>query len=90
MRNPVAALSAADRNRRLRASFDAGDRVRQDRRNPSVWLVSSTTYPNIWYRVKNGQSCGCAGFAHRGICRHLIRVSWEIHLLRKQHTEVAA
>ncbi len=84
MRNPVAALSAADRNRRLRASFDAGDRVRQDRRNPDVWLVSSKTYSNVSYRVHDGRSCGCAGFAHRGICRHLCRVSWEIHQSRKQ------
>ena len=84
-RNPVAALSVADRNRRLRASFDKGDTVRQDRRNPDVWLVSSSQYANVHYRVRDGRSCGCAWFARTGqACRHMVRVSWELHQQRKQ------
>ena len=86
VRNPVARLTPDDRTRRLRASFDKGDRVRQDRRNPEVWLVSSSTHPNVWYRC-NEITCGCYGFLHKGICRHCVRVSWEKHKLRKQTRE---
>lgn len=84
MRNPVAALTAEDRTRRLKMSFEKGDRVRQDRRNPDVWLVSSSTHPNVWYRVRDGRSCGCEGFRRYGICRHMVRVSWERHQLKKE------
>lgn len=89
-RNLVAALSPDRRNHLLRKSIDAGDRVRQDRRNPEVWLVSSATYDNVSYRVRDGQSCGCYGFKYRGMCRHLVRVSWELFQLKKQAEMVAA
>lgn len=82
--NPVARLSREDRRRRLDASFAKGDRVRQDRRNPEVWLVSSSTYPNVWYRCDE-ITCGCAWFRQRhSPCRHMVRVSWEKHRLRRQ------
>ena len=82
--NPVARLSVADRNRRLRMSLAKGDQLRRDRRNPDVWLVSSASHANVWYRVQDGRSCGCVGFQQRGICRHLVRVSWECWQLRKE------
>ena len=88
--NPVARLSAADRNRRLQMSLDKGDRVRQDRRNPDVWLVSSATHSNVWYRVRDGRSCGCEGFRQRGICRHLVRISWERFTAKRAAAAVAA
>lgn len=77
-------LSREKRNAALQKSIDKGDRVRQDRRNPEVWLVSSSQFPNVWYRVRDGRSCGCEWFARTGApCRHLVRVSWELHQLRK-------
>jgi hypothetical protein len=40
--------------------------------------------------VKDGRSCGCEWFARTGSpCRHLVRVSWELHQLKKRK-EVAA
>jgi hypothetical protein len=83
-------LSRDKRNQFLQKSFTLGDQVKQDRRNPDVWLVSSSTHANVWYRVKDGRSCGCAWFARTGApCRHLVRVSWELHQLRKQRKEEA-
>jgi len=82
--NLVANLSTERRNHLLRKSIDAGDRVRQDRRNPDVWLVSSSTHANVWYRVRNGQSCGCEWFRQRETaCRHMVRISYELHMARK-------
>lgn len=92
MTHPVARLTVEDRNRRLRLSIEKGDRVRRDRHNPDVWLVSSSSHPNVWYRVQDGKSCGCTGFRQRRMCRHLVRVSWEVFQERKRAraTEVAA
>ena len=88
--NPVAALSREDRARRLRDSFAKNDRVRQSRTNPDIWLVSSSTYPNVWYKVNRVTcTCGCAGYLHRGVCRHLVRVSWELHQRKQQGKEVS-
>lgn len=78
------ALSRETRDRYLRRSLDLGDRVRQDRRNPDVWLVSSSTTPNLWHRVQLSRGCGCKGFAMRTMCRHYVRVSWELHRQSKQ------
>jgi hypothetical protein len=33
-------------------------------------LVASKTEPGGWYEVRPGH-CTCAGFEHRGTCRHL-------------------
>ena len=76
------ALSRTVRDKALTRSFDLGDRVRQDRRNPDGWLVSSATHPNVWYRVQMNRGCGCKGFAERRMCRHYVRVSWELHQQR--------
>jgi hypothetical protein len=84
-------LSRDKRNQFLQKSFTLNDQVKQDRRNPDVWLVSSSTYPNVHYRVKDGRSCGCEWFTRTGApCRHLVRVSWEIWNLKRQRKEVAA
>jgi hypothetical protein len=83
-------LSRDKRNEFLQKSFTKHDQVKQDRRNPDVWLVSSSQFPNVWYRVKDGRSCGCEWFRNTGCpCRHLVRVSWELHQLKKRK-EVAA
>ncbi len=95
-RNPVARLSAADRTRRLQMSFDKGDRVRQDRRNPDVWLVSSSTHANVHYRVQYQPetatySCGCKWWHEKQqACRHLTRISWELWQARKLATKEVA
>jgi len=80
--NVVNTLSRETRNRLLHDSIAKGDEIRQDRRNPDVWLVSSATHPNVWYRVRNGRHCGCQAFAHRGYCRHLVRLSFELHQMK--------
>lgn len=89
--NLVARLSPDRRNHLLRSSVEKGDTVRRDRRNAEVWLVSSASYPNVSYRVHDGQSCGCKWFQERGTaCRHMTRVSWEIHQARKVEEKAAA
>ena len=82
--NLVNDLSVQRRQHLLKLSYDKGDRIRQDRRSSEVWLVSSSTHPNVWYRVRDGQSCGCEWFVHRRTaCRHMCRVSYELYMTRK-------
>lgn len=65
-------------------SLELGDEVRRDRKDPNIWLVSSHTYPGVWYRVNAEEAtCGCEGFKHHKNCRHLCRVAWERHLARR-------
>jgi len=82
-KNRVLWLTVERRNALLAKSLELGDKVRRDRRNPNVWLVSSATHPNVWYRATEC-SCGCKGYQHYGVCRHMVRVSFELHQLRKK------
>jgi hypothetical protein len=36
----------------------------------TVQLVASKSQPGAWYELRAGR-CTCAGFQHRGTCRHL-------------------
>ena len=83
-------LSRERRNDLLRKSHDLGDRIRQDRRNPNVWLVGSSQHPGLWYRVRDGVSCGCMWHHKTGQpCRHLVRTSWELYQSRKREEAAA-
>lgn len=88
--NPVSALSPELRDKRLLDSFKKGDEVRENRRHAGEWLVSSSQYPNVRYRVNynpaaNQFSCGCEWWQYRGQpCRHLVRVAWEVHEARRE------
>jgi hypothetical protein len=83
--NPVLHLSPEVRTQRLKASHEKGDRVKESTRHPGEWLVSSSQYPNLWYRVRydttaREYSCGCTWFQRtHAACRHLVRVSYELH-----------
>lgn len=84
-RHIVTRLPECKRHEFLGKSIVLGDRVRQDRRHPEVWLVSSSSTPNVWYRVHDGVSCGCAWHTQTGnACRHLVRVAWEVAQIRRQ------
>lgn len=78
----VAQLSVEDRNRRLRSSVAKGDRVRLHPRDPRVVFVSSETSPNLWH-YSRADFCDCIGFTQRGMCRHAVRASWELHQAKK-------
>jgi hypothetical protein len=85
MTNPVKRLDTATRDARLLSSFQKGDRVRQSTRHEGEWLVSSSQFANVSYRVSydpqnRRYSCGCEWNQRTTLaCRHLVRVSWEIH-----------
>lgn len=68
-------------------SLHLGDIARPHRSNPDIWLVSSATHSTasytVYYRVSlSAGSCTCEGYRQRGICRHVCRVSWELHKRR--------
>lgn len=94
--NPVKRLSAEKRSQRLLESFKKNDTVRQSERHPGEWLVSSSQFANVSYRVSydttnRRYSCGCEWFQRTGLaCRHMTRVSWELAQLKKAAKPVLA
>ena len=44
-------------------------------RQPGVTLVSSHTYPNVWYRV-TPKGCPCRGYRQFGRCTHYALAAW--------------
>lgn len=75
-------LSMAEAKRHLKRSFDAGDVVRPSKLK-GTFFVSSQTDPSKWHATSL-KACDCKGHTNRGICRHRVRVSWELHQLKKQ------
>lgn len=94
--NPVKALTPELRDKRLLESFKKGDTIKPNRRHQGEWLVSSSQYPNVWYRVQYAPetgtySCGCEWWKHKhAACRHLVRVSYHVHELRRKAKPMAA
>lgn len=94
--NPVKRLPKERRDYLLLKSFKTGDRVRQSSRHEAEWLVSSSQFANVSYRVRHdtesrAYSCGCEWFQKTGqACRHMTRVSWEIAQQRKAAASAAA
>lgn len=88
--NPVKRLSPELRDKRLLDSFKKNDVVRQSTRHEGEWLVSSSQFANLSYRVaydttNRRYGCGCEWWAKRGeACRHMVRVSWEVAQAKKQ------
>lgn len=93
--NPVARMAPETRTKRLHDSFARNDRVKESTRHPGEWLVSSSSTPNLWYRVRYDTTakqygCGCAWWARTATaCRHLTRVSWEVSQARKSAAAAA-
>lgn len=79
------AVAPLSEHKRLRdRSLALGDVVKRHRSDPDIWLVSSATHSTdhvrVYYRVNVARvTCGCEGYRYHGICRHLCRVSWELH-----------
>lgn len=74
-------------------SFQMGDVARPHHSNPDLWLVSSATHSTdavkVFYRVSlSTGTCTCEGHRQRGICRHVARVSWELHRSRAVPTNI--
>jgi hypothetical protein len=78
----VAQLTREDRNRRLNASIEKGDKVRLHPRDARVVFVSSETSPNVWH-YSRADYCDCIGFTQAGMCRHAVRAAWELHQAQK-------
>lgn len=80
---PLNTIPLAEAKRRLKQSIDAGDIVRPSTREGG-YLVSSKSKPGMFHYVTL-EYCDCEAHATRGLCRHRIRVSWEIHQARKHN-----
>lgn len=78
---PLDQVPLKEARRRLKQSFDAGDIVRQSN-HPDYMLVSSKSRPGFWHATSLTY-CDCHAHLHRGLCRHRIRVSYELHRMRK-------
>jgi hypothetical protein len=78
----VIALSREDRTRRLKSSIDKGDRVRLHPQVAGAVLVSSASRPGLWHYATEA-FCDCISYQQRGICRHMVRASWELHQAKK-------
>jgi hypothetical protein len=78
----VIELSREDRNRRLKASIDKGDRTRIHPKVAGAVLVSSESRPGLWH-YSTESFCDCVGFTQRGMCRHAVRASWELYQAKK-------
>ncbi len=81
---PFAQKNMADITRLRDKSLALGDQLKPHRTNPEIMLVSAqsltTEHARAWYKVNiiTG-TCTCMGFHRFQNCRHLARVSWELH-----------
>ncbi len=82
---PLSEIPIEEAKRRLKQSFDAGDKVRPTN-HPDYMLVSSKSKPGFWHATSL-KACDCEGHAYHGICRHRIRVSYELWKASKQQTQ---
>jgi hypothetical protein len=78
----VIELSREDRNRRLKISIDKGDKVRIHPTIAGVVFVSSESKPGLWHYSREDY-CDCIAHQQRGVCRHMVRASWELHQAKK-------
>lgn len=81
---PFAARNMDDLKRLRDKSFAQGDQLKPHRTNPDIILVSaqsmSSDAARVWYKVNTRtHTCTCKGFARFANCRHLCRVSYELH-----------
>lgn len=79
----LADVPLKDARRRLKQSIDAGDIVRPSN-HPDYMLVSSKSKPGFWHATSLAVA-EREGHAYHGLCRHRIRVSWELHQARKHN-----
>lgn len=90
---PFSAQNMADITRLRDRSIAIGDQVKAHRSDPSIMLVTaqsmSTDQAQAWYKVNIVEgTCTCKGFKHFANCRHLCRVSWELHLAKQRPANV--
>lgn len=90
---PFAAHHMDDIRRLTKKSHDLGDLLKPHRTNPDIMLVSaqslSTDAARVWYKVNivTG-TCTCKSFTRWANCRHLCRVSWELHKRQERPTNI--
>ncbi len=78
----LADVPLKEAQRRLKQSFDKGDQIRPSN-HPDYMLISSSSKPGLWHATSLAY-CDCYAHAHKGLCRHRIRVSYELHLAAKK------
>lgn len=68
-------MTRTDAHRLLARSFEMGDAptiMGADR-----WAIASVSHPGTSHVITR-TTCDCEGFRQRGMCRHFVRVAWEV------------